>query len=88
MKANKTERKILESVERGEWRSAQHPTRGRTRYQRYAKAHLQLDRRITIRISSRDLAAIKRRAGEEQVPYQTLISRFLHAYARGRLRQD
>ena len=58
------------------------------RYKRYARARVHLDRRITIRVSSKDLAAIQRRAVEELVPYQTLISRVLHAYACGRLRQS
>lgn len=43
------------------------------------------DRRINIRISSRDLASLQRRALEEGVPYQTLVSSVLHKYVSGGL---
>ena len=43
------------------------------------------DRRINIRISTRDLDAIQKRALEEGLPYQTLIASVLHKYATGRL---
>jgi predicted DNA binding CopG/RHH family protein len=41
------------------------------------------DRRINIRISSRDLEALQRRALEEGLPYQSLISSVLHKYVSG-----
>jgi len=44
------------------------------------------DQRINIRISSKDLEAIQKRALEEGLPYQTLISSLLHKYVSGRLR--
>lgn len=43
------------------------------------------DKRINIRISSRDLAALQRRALAEGMPYQTLVSSILHKYASGTL---
>jgi len=43
------------------------------------------DRRLNIRISSKDLEAIQRRALAEGLPYQTLIASLLHKYAAGRL---
>jgi hypothetical protein len=53
---------------------------------RYARATLRKDRRLNIRISSKDLEAIQKRALEEGLPYQTLIAGVLHKYASGRLR--
>ncbi|MCK9607664.1 MAG: hypothetical protein M0R33_14575 [Methylomonas sp.] len=44
------------------------------------------DKRINIRISSRDLAALQRRALEEGLPYQTLVASVLHKYVSGSLR--
>jgi predicted DNA binding CopG/RHH family protein len=45
------------------------------------------DRRLNIRISTKDLEAIQKRALEEGLPYQTLIASLLHKYASGRLRE-
>ena len=87
MKLDANEREILDSVERGQWRSAKGVKRDRSRYARYARATLRKDRRLNIRISSKDLEAIQKRAVEEGLPYQTLISSLLHKYASGRLRE-
>jgi predicted DNA binding CopG/RHH family protein len=85
MKLDTNEKEILESVERGEWRSTGGGKRERTRYSRYARATFRKDRRLNIRISTKDLEAIQKRALEEGLPYQTLISSLLHKYASGRL---
>jgi predicted DNA binding CopG/RHH family protein len=82
-----TKRKLLASVERGEWKSASGGKRGRTRYARYAKATFRKDRRLNIRLSSKDLEAIQKRAIAEGLPYQTLISSLLYKYAAGRLKE-
>lgn len=87
MKLDPNEKDLLDSVERGEWRSARGGKRERARFSRYAKATFRKDRRLNIRISSKDLDAIQKRALEEGLPYQTLISSLLHKYAAGRLRQ-
>ena len=86
MKSESSEKDILESVERGEWKSVGRGKRERSRYARYAKATFRKDRRLNIRLSSKDLEAIQKRALEEGVPYQTLIASLLHKYASGRLR--
>lgn len=87
MKLDADEKEILDSVERGEWRSARSPKRDQSRYSRYAKATFRKDRRLNIRISTKDLEAIQKRALEEGLPYQTLIASLLHKYASGRLRE-
>jgi predicted DNA binding CopG/RHH family protein len=61
--------------------------RERTRYSRYAKATFRKDRRLNIRLSSKDLEAIQKRALAEGLPYQTLIASLLHKYASGRLKE-
>jgi hypothetical protein len=40
---------------------------------------------VNIRISSKDLEALQKRALEEGIPYQTLLASILHKYAAGRL---
>jgi predicted DNA binding CopG/RHH family protein len=86
MKLDADEKQLLESVERGEWKSAG-GKRVRTRYSRYAKATFRKDRRLNIRLSSKDLEAIQKRALAEGLPYQTLIASLLHKYAAGRLKE-
>ena len=85
MKLDKSEKELRDSVERGEWKSSTKTKKDTRRFQEYAKAMFKKDRRINIRISSRDLEAIQKRALEEGLPYQTLISSLLHKYASGRL---
>ncbi len=46
------------------------------------------DQRINIRLSSGDLQAIRTRALQEGVPYQTLISSVLHKYVSGTLQEQ
>jgi predicted DNA binding CopG/RHH family protein len=87
MKLDAEEKDILESVERGEWRSVRRGKREQSRLSGYAKATFRKDRRLNIRISTKDLEAIQKRALEEGLPYQTLISSLLHKYAAGRLRE-
>ena len=86
MKIDADEKDLLESVERGEWKSAD-DKRERTRHARYAKATFRKDRRLNIRLSSKDLEAIQKRALAEGLPYQTLIASLLHKYAAGRLKE-
>ena len=86
-KLDHDEKEILDSFERGEWRSVTGAKREKTRYARYARATFRKDRRLNIRISSKDLEAIQKRALEEGLPYQTLISSLLHKFAAGRLRE-
>jgi predicted DNA binding CopG/RHH family protein len=87
MKLEADEKEILESVERGEWGRAKGAKREQARHVRYAKATFRKDRRLNIRLSSKDLEAIQKRALAEGLPYQTLIASVLHKYASGRLKE-
>jgi predicted DNA binding CopG/RHH family protein len=87
MKLGADEKALLECVERGDWQSTKGGKRERARYSRYAKATFRKDRRLNIRLSSKDLEAIQKRALAEGLPYQTLISSLLHKYAAGRLKE-
>ena len=59
-----------------------------SRYSRSAKATFKKDRRLNIRISTKDLEAIQKRALEEGLPYQTLIASLLDRQAAGMLPMD
>ncbi len=87
MKIDAKEKDLLKSVERGEWKSTGGGKQTRTRYASYAKATFRKDRRLNIRLSSKDLEAIQKRALAEGLPYQTLISSLLHKYAAGNLKE-
>lgn len=86
-KLDSKEKELLDSVEKGEWRSVRGLKGERRRYGRYAAATFRKDRRVNIRISTKDLETIQKRALEEGLPYQTLISSLLHKYVAGRLRE-
>ena len=78
---------MIESVERCEWKSAKGGKRERARYSHYARATFRKDRRLNIRLSSKGMEAIQKRALAEGLPYQTLIASLLHKYATGRLKE-
>ena len=84
-KLDRKEKELLESFERGEWKSIRKLESERGRYQTYAESTFKKNRRVNIRISEKDLEAIQKRALEEGIPYQTLISSLLHKYVSGRL---
>jgi predicted DNA binding CopG/RHH family protein len=57
MNLDADEKELLDTAQRGEWKSVKGSKRERTRYSRYAKATFRKDRRLNIRLSSRDLEA-------------------------------
>jgi len=85
MKLTKEEKEILDSVERGEWKHVPNFKREAKRFQESAKATLRKDKRVNIRMTERDLVYFQKKAVEEGLPYQTLISSVLHKYINGRL---
>ncbi len=85
MKLDDEEQDLVDSFERGEWRSVPNVEQEKKKYQEIAAATFRKDRRVNIRISSKDLIGLQKRALEEGLPYQTLISSILHKFlARGR----
>ena len=79
-KLDKEELDLLESIEKGEWNPVKNQEKEKKRHREYAFDALKKDKRINIRISSRDLELLQRKAVEEGLPYQTLISSILHKY--------
>ncbi len=77
---NKEEQEILDSFERGEWQPVKDLKGETVRHQGYARATLRKDKRVNIRISSKDLDNIQAIAIEEGIPYQTLMSSIIHRY--------
>ena len=79
------ERDILESYERGEWVPVKNAKKEIKKLQQYTKNMLQKDKRINIRMSSKDLDQVQVIAAQEGIPYQTLVSSIIHKYVSGYL---
>ena len=82
-KLENDEQKLLKSVESDEWRSIPDREAEISRYRGYASATFKKDQRINIRLSSKDLHALQKRALREGIPYQTLVASVLHKYVTG-----
>ena len=85
LRLSKEEKKLLESVESGDYKSTLTEAR-RKELEGAATNTFRKDKRINIRISNRDLIAVQSRASEEGIPYQTLVSSIIHKYVSGSLR--
>jgi predicted DNA binding CopG/RHH family protein len=84
LRLSKEEKKLLESVESGDYESTLTDIR-RKELEGTATNTFRKDKRINIRISNRDLIAVQSRASEEGIPYQTLVSSIIHKYVSGSL---
>ena len=87
-KLDREEQEILKAFESGKLESTRGARQLIAKHQAYAETALRKDARINIRISSRDLRALQKRALEEGMPYQTLIASILHKYVEGRLQDS
>ena len=77
---DKEEHELSESVERGEWQSVENLDEEIAKSKEYARNTFLKNQRMNIRISRKDLNALKIRAAEEGLPYQTLVSSIIHKY--------
>jgi predicted DNA binding CopG/RHH family protein len=87
MKLDKQEQAILESLERGEWKSVKNLKEEIKMARAQAVATAKKDARMNLRLSRRDMIALKSRALEEGIPYQTLVAGIIHKYVEGRLKE-
>jgi predicted DNA binding CopG/RHH family protein len=83
VKLDPEEQEILESVERGEWKTVENFEQEMAFAKEAAANFFRKDARITLRISSSDLDRLKRKAAYKGLPYQTFIASVLHEYAAG-----
>lgn len=82
------EQDILDAFEQGRLQRRTDSQEIERRQRSYAEALVKKDARVNIRLSSKDLRGLQKRALEEGIPYQTLIASILHKYVEGRLRED
>ena len=83
LQLDKNEKGLLESIENGEWQSVDNLEEETHLAISAAENFLRKDARVTLRISSGDLARLKQKAAYKGLPYQTFIASILHEYAAG-----
>ena len=81
------EHDIIQSVEDGEWQPVENFEDVKKSLIQAASETALKDYRINVRISKRDVEALKTKALEEGIPYQTLVTSILHKYVTGKLRE-
>ena len=86
LKLDKDELEILRDFERGELDSIKQFREEKRKLEEAARNTLQKNKRLNIRLSSRDLETIQKKAAREGIPYQTLISNTLHKFVMGKLK--
>ena len=84
-KLDQEELEILAAFESGSVKRARDAGETQKRHQEYAEAMFRKDARINIRLPSKDLRGLQKKALAEGIPYQTLIASILHKYVEGRL---
>ena len=84
-KLDPEEKEILEAFERGKLKPVKNRSRELARHRKVAEATFTKNSRINIRISSKDLRALQKRALAEGMPYQTLVSSVLHKFVDGQI---
>lgn len=84
-KRDPEEKEILQAFESGRLTPVRNRSRELARHRKAAEATFAKDSRINIRISSKDLRALQKRALAEGMPYQTLVSSVLHKFVEGHI---
>jgi predicted DNA binding CopG/RHH family protein len=84
-KLDPEEKEIFEAFERGKLKPVKNRSRELAHHRKVAEATFTKNSRINIRISSKDLRALQKRALAEGMPYQTLVSSVLHKFVEGQI---
>ena len=79
------EQEILTAYEAGKTTRVADTALLLARHREYAEATFRKDARLNIRISSKDLRGLQKRALADGIPYQTLVASVLHKFVEGRL---
>jgi predicted DNA binding CopG/RHH family protein len=74
---------IDQALEKGSLKRADHAAKELAFAKDAAANFLRKDARVTLRLSSGDLARLKQKAAYKGLPYQTFIASVLHEYAAG-----
>lgn len=88
MNLDPEERELYDSIENGEMKEEVLTQKERNRLAAiasYTLERLKKDARINIRVKRSDLDSIQRKAANNGLRYQTLISTILHHFAQGKI---
>jgi predicted DNA binding CopG/RHH family protein len=87
-KLDTDEKAILDAYEASKLKRARGANALLKEHREAAGRALRKDARINLRLTSRDLRGLQKRALAEGIPYQTLAASILHKYVEGRLSED
>jgi predicted DNA binding CopG/RHH family protein len=82
-----SEEQLIETIEAGQWNTVSNLEAMKARLRKAAAETGLKDYRINVRIAKRDVEALKTRALEQGIPYQTLVTSILHRYVTGSLQE-
>jgi predicted DNA binding CopG/RHH family protein len=86
-KLDQEEQEILNAFEKGELKPSRNHDILISRLRAAARNTIKKDKRVNIRISTKDLTELQTLAIQDGIPYQTLMSSVLHKYANGRFKE-
>jgi len=85
IKLSQYEESTPESYDIDEWNEIPGMKKEKKKNFDYVRTTAGKDKKVYIRITRKDLVSIQKKAMEEGVPYQTLISNLLHKFVNGGL---
>jgi len=88
MKITKEEKILINKIESGNWKSVKDFESYKLHLKETAQKTMIKDQRMNIRMAKRDIDALKAKALEEGMPYQTLVSSILHKFVTGKLKES
>ena len=86
MLLTKEESLLEKELENNEWVNVPDMAGEIQKYQSHARAAMNKNKKINIRMSDWDYNNIKLKAVQEGMPYQTLVSSLIHKYLTGQLK--
>jgi len=84
-KLDSEEKEVLDAFESGKLKGVKNRKREIECHKPVVEATFKKDSRINIRISSKDLRVLQKRALAQGVPYQALVAGILHKFIEGQL---
>ena len=81
------EKELMGTLESEELKPVENVKKEIEKHQTYARNTLKKDKRVNLRISSKDLEKIQVTAIKQGLPYQTFMSSVLHKYVTGQLKE-
>jgi predicted DNA binding CopG/RHH family protein len=86
-KLDQEEQEIVTAFENNKLKTIPHQNVLISRLRIAARNTIKKDKRVNIRISTKDLTELQVLAIKDGIPYQTLMSSVLHKYANGRFKE-